>query len=164
MNLNKKKPTDWREARRLRAIELKQAGWSQSAIAEAFGVTRGAVSQWVNKAENEGIHALLARKATGAPPKLSNRQLQRLPKLLERGPQKWGFRGEVWTRERVASVIERQFGVKYHPSHVGRLLRKAGWTPQKPEKMPNQRDEEKIKQWANDRWPELKKKPDGRAG
>ena len=38
---------DWKEGRRLRAWELYQAGWKQVAIAEALGVTPGAVSQWL---------------------------------------------------------------------------------------------------------------------
>jgi DNA-directed RNA polymerase specialized sigma24 family protein len=38
-----KEVTDWREGRRLRAFELKQLGWSQQRIAEALGVSKGAV-------------------------------------------------------------------------------------------------------------------------
>jgi transposase len=26
-------------------------------------------------------------------------------------------------------VIERHFGVRYHPDHIGRLLHALGWTP-----------------------------------
>ena len=39
-----KEATDWREGRRLRAFELKQQGWPQQRIAEALGVSKGAVS------------------------------------------------------------------------------------------------------------------------
>ncbi|MCA1715656.1 MAG: helix-turn-helix domain-containing protein, partial [Actinobacteria bacterium] len=38
--------TDWREGRRLRAFELKHQGWKQREIADALGVSKGAVSQW----------------------------------------------------------------------------------------------------------------------
>jgi hypothetical protein len=38
-----KEATDWREGRRLRAWELKQEGWSKQRIAEALGVSKGAV-------------------------------------------------------------------------------------------------------------------------
>ena len=44
----------WKEARRLRGWELVQKGWKQTDVAEALGVTRGAVSQWVGKARQEG--------------------------------------------------------------------------------------------------------------
>ena len=49
-----KEATDWREGRRLRAFELKQKGWSQQRIAEALGVSKGAVSQWMKRARDGG--------------------------------------------------------------------------------------------------------------
>src|SRR5574341_498033 len=49
-----KHPESWREMRRLRAWELKRKGWKQKAIAEALGVSEGAVSQWVKRAEAGG--------------------------------------------------------------------------------------------------------------
>ena len=55
--MTKRKPADWREARRLRAWELKEKGWKQSRIAEALGVTRGAISQWFKKAKQDGVEA-----------------------------------------------------------------------------------------------------------
>ena len=51
-------PSDWKEARRLRAWELVQQGWKQRDVAEALGVTKGAVSQWVSKAREGGTQAL----------------------------------------------------------------------------------------------------------
>ena len=44
--------TNWREGGRLRAWELHQKGWKQQAIAEALGVTQGAVSQWLKRAQD----------------------------------------------------------------------------------------------------------------
>lgn len=150
--------TDWREGRRLRAWELIQQGWSQREAAEAVGVTEGAVSQWVRRArEGGGPEALLSRKAPGGKPRLSAEQRERVPKLLERGAEAWGFRGALWTRRRVAEVIRREFGISYHPSHVGRLLRDCGWTVQKPVRRAQQRNEETIRTWAAERWPEVKK-------
>ena len=49
---------DWREGRRLRAFELKEQGWKQTHIAEALGVTEGAVSQWMKRAAEEGVEGL----------------------------------------------------------------------------------------------------------
>ena len=95
--------TDWREGRRLRAFELKQLGWSQQRIAEALGVSKGAVSQWMKRArDGGGVEALKRRPAPGASPRLSEEQRMKLPELLERGAEAHGFRGEVWTCERVA--------------------------------------------------------------
>lgn len=151
--------TDWREGRRLRAWELSQAGWSQVAIAAALGVTPGAISQWLKRARQDGVAALYKRKAPGAKPQLSAEQLARLPELLARGAEAYGFRGDIWTRGRAVEVIWREFGVRYTPTHVGRLLRACGWTLQKPIRRARQRDEEAILRWQQDRWPEVKKRP-----
>ena len=98
-----KEATDWREGRRLRAWELKQLGWSQQRIAEALGVSKGAVSQWMKRArDGGGAEALRRRPAPGARPRLSEQQRARLPELLARGAEAHGFRGEAWTCERVA--------------------------------------------------------------
>ena len=67
-------PTDWKEARRLRAWELVQQGWKQQDVATALGVTGGAVSQWVSKARQGGIPALRHHKPPGGPSKLSDQQ------------------------------------------------------------------------------------------
>jgi len=154
-----KEATDWREGRRLRAFELKQEGWSQQRIAEAFGVSKGAVSQWMKRARQGGIQALRKRTAPGAPPRLNEQQRAHLKGLLLRGAPAHGFRGDVWTCERVAEVIRKEFGVSYHPAHVSRLVRQLGLSLQKPMRRAIQRDEEAIRHWKEERWPELKKEP-----
>jgi len=104
-----KEATDWREGRRLRAFELKQQGWSQQRIAEALGVSKGAVSQWMKRArDGGGAEALKRRPAPGARPRLSEEQRAKVPELLERGAEAHGFRGDVWTCERVARVIRKE--------------------------------------------------------
>src|SRR5215203_3702760 len=59
-----KEATDWREGRRLRAFELKQQGWSQQQIAQALGVSKGAVSQWMKRGREGGVQALKRRPVT----------------------------------------------------------------------------------------------------
>ena len=59
---------------------------------------------------------------------------------------------------RVAEGIKREFGVAYHPDHVGRLLRTIGWTVQKPVEQATQRDDDAIAVWREEQWPEIKKK------
>ena len=111
----------------MRAWELKREGWSQQRIAQALGVSKGAVSQWMKRArEGGGARALKRQPAPGALPRLSEEQRAKVPELLERGAEAHGFRGKAWTCERVAVVIRREFGVSYHPAHVSRLLKALG--------------------------------------
>jgi len=154
--------TDWREGRRLRAFELKEQGWKQKEIAEALGVTEGAVSQWMRRARmrratEEGVEALKHKPPPGATPRLDDSQRVRLKELMNFDAEAYGFRGKVWTCARVAELIRKEFGVSYHPAHVSRLVRALGLSLQKPTRRANQRDEEAIEHWKNERWPELKK-------
>jgi transposase len=92
------------------------------------------------------------------PSRLAEAQLRLIPELLSHGAGAYGFRGEVWTCARVATVIWEEFGVSYHKAHVSRLLKRLHWTPQLPIERAAQRDEEIIKQWRIEVWPELKKR------
>lgn len=151
---------DWKEARRFRAWELHKKGWRQIDIAEALGVTRGAVSQWFKRVREEGIGALLSSTGTRGPkPRLSEKELQQLPKFLKRGAEAYGFRGDVWTHARVSEVIKEECKIAYSDRHIGRLLKKIGWTRQKPVERADQRDEDEIEAWQTETLPDLKKKP-----
>jgi transposase len=148
---------DWREGRRLRAWELSLAGWQQVEIAEALGVTQGAVSQWMKRAREGGVEALRRHPAPGAKSKLTPEQLTELPDLLARGAEAYSFRGNVWTHPRIAAVIKQEWGVKYHPNHIPRILHKIGWSCQKPRRRATQRDEAAIARWREEDWPRIMK-------
>jgi transposase len=152
-------PKDWREGRRLRAWQLYQQGWKQKDIAEALGVTEGAVSQWMSRAKKDSPDALHHQPPPGPQSKLTEQQRAQLPGLLEKVAEHYGFRGAVWTTARVAVLIKEQFGVRYHPAHCSRLLRALKHSVQKPEEEASQRNEQAIKMWREERWPALKKKP-----
>jgi len=148
-------PADWREWRRLRALQLKEQGWFQRHIAKALGVSEDTVSRWLIRARAGGPETLLAHPSPGHPPKLSSAQKRLIPEFLWHGPEAYGFRGEVWTCARISRVIEEELGIRYHKDHVGRLLKELGWTPQMPIRRAIQRDEEAIEHWRRAVWPEL---------
>jgi transposase len=150
-------PHDWREGRRLRAWELAQLGWTQTAIAAALGVTQGAVSQWLKRARAAGPAALRRRPAPGAPPKLSPERWAQVPALLARGPAAFGVRGDRWTAPRIAAVVETHVGVRYHPAQISRRRRASRWSPQRPVQRATQRDEAAVTRWDAERWPALTK-------
>lgn len=159
MRNRKQCPLTWKDGRRLRAFDLKLSGWPQRAIAEAFGVSEAAVSQWCKTGLQKGRKGLYGCHRPGAPAKLSDEQRRLIPDLLWHGAEAYGFRGEMWTCARVGKMIEQEFGVSYHPDHVCRILRELGWTPQKPILRADQRDEAQIRYWRDVKWPLIKKKP-----
>src|SRR5436190_19752313 len=121
-------PRSWPEGRRLRAWALFQQGWKVGQIAAALGVTHGAVSQWLARAHQEGEASLRDRPRPGRAPRLTPEQQAQAPALLARGAPAWGFHGDRWTRARVADVLRREFGVRYHPAHISRPLAGWGWS------------------------------------
>ncbi|HEY7063472.1 MAG TPA: IS630 family transposase [Chloroflexota bacterium] len=143
------------EWQRLRAWALHQDGWTGRAIARALSVTPGAVSRWLKRARAEGSDALRRRTAPGPCPRLSPEQQAQLTDLLAQRAEAFGFLGAVWTTKRVAWLIASEFGVRYHPAHVSRLLRAVGLSVQKPLRRATQRDDAAITAWEQEGRPAL---------
>jgi transposase len=158
MSKSKSETTSWKESRRLHVIELKDKGWKQREIATALDVSEGAVSRWLKKVDEQGKAGLWARPHTGRLPELTQEKKCLLPDFLGHGAEAYGFRGAVWTCARVRKVIELEFGVRYHRSHVARLLKELKWTPQQPIERATQRNELEITRWREEIWLEMKKK------
>lgn len=150
---------DVREWRRLRAWALHQDGWRGKDIATALAVSTAAVSGWLKRARAGGVEALRRHPAPGPTPKLTAEQRAQLPDLLAQGAESYGFIGDVWTTKRVAAVIKQTFGIRYHPAHVSRLVRREGLSLQTPIQRATQRDEAQIAAWPVERWPALQAKP-----
>ena len=145
------------EQRRLQAMALLDKGHTGSQVARMLGVTPGAVSQWKKVYQRDGPAALKARPHPGPRPKLTPPQCRTLARLLLKGPRRHGYANELWTLGRIAEVIRKHFGVKYDPSGAWHLLRRMGWSCQKPQRHARERDEAAIEKWRRRDWPRIKK-------
>ena len=117
-----------KEQRRRHAISLLQAGSSQAKVARHFGVSREAVRKWWNSWRRGGQDALTARPPKGAPPKIDRTRLAGLTTLLDAGPVANGLNPGPWTPTRIAELIARNYGVRYRPTYMRRLLARLGVT------------------------------------
>jgi transposase len=149
------------EARRRHAMALIDKGMSPAKVAHLLGCDPSSVSRWRAARKRGGDAALKARPASGRPPRLAAKQKDKLLQCLLEGPMAQGYRTDLWTTKRVAQLVEREFGVRYHRDHVGRLLHQLGWSHQKPERRALQRDEQAIEEWKRKEWPRIKR---GRSG
>ena len=152
------------ERRRMRAARLLEKGYSQSEVARIVDAHRQSVSQWAAELRQKGRAGLKKAGRAGRKPRLSSQQLKKIEQGLKQGPEALGYGTSLWTSARVAHLIQQECGVEYHPGHVWRILRQLGWSCQCPTGRALERNEGKIQQWKQKRWPELKKRPRTKAG
>jgi transposase len=145
------------EARRRWAASLLAKGLTCAKVAELVGAGLTSVKRWKAAWKKGGLEALAAKKHPGRAPRLSASQQRQLVRILVRGPLQAGYATDLWTCPRVAEVIQRRFGVCYHPDHVWRVLQALGWSCQAPERRARERDEAAIRRWRERDWPRIKK-------
>lgn len=144
------------QKRRDQAAKLFARGATQAAVAHALEVSRVTAMRWHQAWKKKGKKGLEVGER-GRPQKLSGRDLERVDKKLRHGARTHGYDTDLWTLRRVAELIEEMTGVRYHIGHVGRVLRRMGWSLQRPTTRARERDEDAIRHWVKRRWPALKK-------
>jgi transposase len=149
------------EDRRHRALRLLDEGRSLNEVARLLDCAPSSVMRWRDARDEGGVEALRVRFSPGRPTKLDARQRKRLVRLLLQGALHHGYTTELWTTARIARLIWKEFRVRYHRDHVGRLLHGLGWSVQKPERRALERDEARIERWKKQTWPRNKRKPRG---
>ena len=153
--------SDELERRRQLAVQRVLEGYPIEEVADFLGVHRTTVSRWMAAFRTGGTPGLAARPAAGRPPKLTHAQEKIVRRWLADKPTEHGFSTDLWTGPRVAHMIRREFGIEVNPKYLTVWLRRRGFTPQKPRRVPRQRDPEVIAAWLASDWPRIKKKPGG---
>ena len=97
----------------------------------------------------------------GRPPKLTHAQEKVIRRWLADKPTEHGFPTDLWSGPRLAHMIRQEFDVVLNPKYVSVWLRSRGFTPQKPHRVPRQRDPVAIADWLASDWPRIKKRPGG---
>jgi putative transposase len=96
------------------------------------------------------------RLSKGGVSKLTKEQQQKLRRFLDRGALRCGFPADRWTLVRVAELIEREFGVSYHPNYLDRLLDRLGYIAQKPLPRAAEQERELVQAWLDHNLPKIK--------
>jgi transposase len=141
------------ERRRHLAVTRVHEGKKPAQIAEFLGVHPSSVRKWWKAYQQQGDAGLAAKPHPGRLPKLTPARQSQVLNWLRKNPKSFGFATELWTAPRVAQVIERKFGVHFHPRYLNAWLTQRNISPQKPQRRPRERDDNAIRRWRSDQWP-----------
>jgi len=151
---------DFRLYRRCRGIlAVGFHKYRKSEVAKLLGVTRRVVIKWVKLYKADGIKGLELEKCGGSKARLTDDQKQRLSEIIENGPEAYGFDTAIWTSPIVREVVLTEFGIRYDVSHIRRILNMLGFSCQYPRIHLSKADHKKQKQWLENEYPAIKKKP-----
>ena len=148
----------YRVSRRIRSVLLNSEKNSSGEISTLLGAPRSRVSQWLKTYEEQGVEGLMEGKRTGRPPLLTDLQKILICDIIDSGPVSYGLMSGVWTSKLIAEIIDDEFGVRYHPGHVWKLLQEFGFSVQSPKRLLANADKEKKERWIKKTYPAIKKK------
>ncbi|MFT0174758.1 IS630 family transposase [Paraburkholderia mimosarum] len=141
-------------------VQAVRDGMTQVEAARTYRVSLRAISRWMKTAREGGLRALRSGKRGRRPGSghLTHRQAVRIRKLIiERMPDQLSMPFYLWTRESVAQLIERQYGITVSKWTAGRYLKAWGVSAQKPVRRAYERKDEAIERWLNEDYPTIAK-------
>ncbi len=112
---------DAKAARRMLALALVLDGHSREAAAEACGMDRQTLRDWVHRYNAEGVAGLRDRPRPGRPCGLDEGRQAALKGLVLEGPKLKRDGCAAWRARDLRELVERRFGVRYSESGVRRL-------------------------------------------
>jgi hypothetical protein len=79
-----------------------------------------------------------------------------LERMLLEGAIAHGWLNNLWTGARVAALIQRHFGVQFHPGHVCRVLKdRLNWSSQRPQRQHPDGDDAAMALWVVEEFPRI---------
>lgn len=149
------------EELRRRAVAAVQNGSTRTEVARLLGLPRQTVGFWVQAYESGGEEALASKRRgrpEGSGTKLLPWQAAQIAQALkDRRPEQLKLPFFLWTREAVALLIERRFGIQVSRWTAGRYLKRWGFTPQKPVRRAWEQNDAAVRRWLKEEYPRLRR-------
>jgi transposase len=144
-----------RLVRRIHAVLALAEGHSVAEVAESLHLSEQAVRDYLTGFILDGIASLSYRRPPGRPPKLTKTQRKELSDLLTAGPEAAGYESGCWSSLLIQDLIQRRFGVEYHPQYIGALLGTLGFSFQKARFVSDHLDAAARQEWETTTWPTI---------
>ena len=84
--------------------------------------------EWLKRCDKEGINGLKTGPKSGRPNEISEEVVYQIEKELKES-------GYGWTTKQAKELIVKKSGIKYHHTHIYRVLRKWGFKQKIPRKV-----------------------------
>ena len=140
---------------RIAAFLLMLTGWKSTQVAELFGLSRWGAVKLIQKANREGLDAIVDHPRPGRPSQIDEKVLATLDEALSKSPQDYGLSRNRWDGVVVAEYLKRSHSIKIHVRHAQRIIRKLGYTLRRPSYQYVQATDEGVAEFQD----ELKKTP-----
>ena len=69
-----------------------------------------------------------------------------------------GFTTGLWTAKRLNHLIQHTWDVAFNHRYLCDWLHQRGYSPQKPQRVPHERNDLVIRGWCRREWPRIQKK------
>lgn len=149
-------PRKAKEQLRVAAVKRVEAGESPELVAAGLGINRRTIYRWIEAFHYGGEPALKAKPIPGAPPKLDAKQMQKLARIVRtKNPLQLNFEFALWTLAMIRELIRRDFAVSLSEVSVGRLMRRLGFSPQRPLYRAWQQDPALVERWRAEDYPKI---------
>ena len=145
-----------KEQLRKAAVKRVESGESPEFVAVGMGINRRTIYRWLSAYHYGGEQALDARPIRGAKPKLDAKQMAKLSRIVRtKNPLQLKFEFALWTLATIRELIRREFGVGLSEVSVGRLMKRLGFTPQRPLYRAWQQDPSLVERWRQEEYPKI---------
>ncbi len=150
--------------RRVLAMLLIAKGEKAEKIAEIIDVSVRTVFRWLERFMQERFNWLsnCHYKGRGRKPKLNKVQKKKLYRIIEQGPENYGFDCGLWNSAIILEVIIKEFKVIFNPGYLCTLLKKMGLSYQRAkfesERLDDEKHQKKRKEQDEVIWPEILEK------
>jgi transposase len=142
-----------RLVKRIHVLLAIAEGMAVSDVAAMLALGEQTVRDYINSFLGRGIASLVYKRPPGRPSKLTKTQRKTLTAWIEAGPQASGYPSGCWSATMLQDLIQRHFGVEYHPHYICTLLHNLGFSYQKARFVSDHLDEVARLEWCQSRWP-----------
>jgi len=136
---------DAKQVRRILAIAMILDGHSRLLAAQAGGMDRQTLRDWVHRYNEAGIEGLKSRKSPGREPYLTAAQMAELRALVIQGPDPVVHKVMRWRCLDLQAEVARRWNVTVHESTIGEWLHDLGLRRLQPRPVHPKKDAEAEK-------------------